>query len=286
MGKISGVSTTIIDNVDGFFTSGGGGGGTASLTPTFTYAAGPFGAGTVTVTNSHLYTNPNYFMEVKESGAVIVADADVDHGGLSGAKDHINNAMTFSDNSSASGTRTVEVRAQEFGDYIQSAVASTTYTKGSIQDRYIRFRGVSSTGADNSQNVFISNCRLYTDFGQTGTAYPTTNLTSDTSETGIIISTGHEYSASYDSWKAFDSNTTSSGWWSLGTNTTNNWLQIEFDPATYPTPPELKSALFRFNTSNNASHLKVLSSSTGAFAGEETDHGFFKISENTNMNLG
>lgn len=289
MGKISGVSTTIIDNVDGFFTTSGGGGGsgTASLTPTFTHTPGPFGSGSVTINNSHLYTNPNYWMQVKESGVVIVADADVDHGGLSGGKDHINNVMTFADTSTATGTRTVEVKAQEFGDYVESATVTTTYTKTDANQRYYRFYGVNSSGTKTTSNTFIQNIAFFTGSGQTGTEYPTTNLTDYTSETGFVCSAGDEYDATRAAWKAFDSSQTSTGWWSLGVPVAdNNWIQVEFESGTYPTPPTLKSAQFRFSSSNNATHLRMYGSDTGAFAGEETDYGFFKITENTYMNLG
>ena len=285
MGKISGVPTSALNSIDGFYSTQGGGGGTATTTPTISFTAGPFGTGSVTVTNHSSYTNPNYELSVDVGATNVVADSTVDHA-LDTGSDSLGDTMTFVDSSATTGTRTVSVKAQEFGDNIQSAAATDTYTKQDIQNRYVRFQGVNSSGTPTTNHVFITQMEVYTGSGQTGTEYPTTDLTDYSSETGITVSAGDEYDASRVAWKAFD-NSTGTGWWSLGVPTAaNNWIQMEFEPATYTPAPVLKSARFLFSSSNSATHLKVLGSDTGAFAGEETDYGYFKIVEGTYQYLG
>lgn len=257
-----------------------GGGGTASTTPTITVTGGTFGAVTVTVTNHSSYTNPNYECIVTAGATTTVADADVDHA-LDSAKDSLSDTMTLNDLNTATGTRTVSVKAQEFGSNVQSAAATATFDKTFVQNHYIRIRGVTSAGANTSARLAIDNIDFYTGSTQTGTAYPTTALTSDTSETGIVVSAGHFYSASYAPWKAVDS-TTNSMWWALGTNAANNWWQIQFETSTYPTAPEIKSIRVWFDGQTDAGYFSITGSDTGSFSGEETDYGVFKIpAENT-----
>lgn len=262
-----------------------GGGGTASTTPTISLTGGTFGSCIVTVTNHSSYTNPNYECVVTAGSTTTVADADVDHT-LESGSDTLSGSMSFSDTNAATGTRTVTVKAQEFGDNIQSAAATATFDKVTIQNHYIRIRGVTSSGANTSARLAIEDLGFFTGVGQTGTEYPTTSLTSNTSETGIVVSAGHTYSSSYAEWKAVDSSTLTM-WWALGTNATNNWWQIQFETATYPTAPEIKSMKIRFDGQTDAGYFNISGSDTGAFNGEETDYGVFrKTAENTTLNFG
>lgn len=268
-----------------FATPPGGGAATpATTTPTISVSAAAFGVVTVTVTNHASYTNPNFQATAAVGATTTVADSTVDHT-LDATLGKLSNTMTFVDTNTTAGTRTLSVRAQEFGNYVQSAAATATYDVNSITARYIRLLAQTGGGATTTGYMGFANIDFYTGQGQTGTAYPTTNLTSNTSETGITISAGHFYSATYAPWTAADSST-GSFWWSLGISVAaNNWWQIYFDPATYATAPTIKS--LRILTSNQqASHFRILSSNTGAFAGEQTDHGLFPIFNNFTNNYG
>ncbi len=283
MGEISGISTSDLNNVDGFFTTQGGG-GTASTTPTISVSGGTFGAISATITNHNSYTNPNYSAEAKVGSTVTVLDSAITRQ-LDSSGNHIGDLLTFVDSNTSTGQRTLTVKAQEFGDFIQSTGATATYTPSNVQNRYLRIRGVTSAGADTSDRLAIEDLRFWKEPGGTGTKYPTTNLTSDTSETGIVVSAGHSYSQTYAPWKACDSSA-SSMWWALGTNAANNWWQIQWESGTYPTIPIIKSMVIRFDGQTDASYFSLKGSNTGAFSGEETDYGIFQILENTTQTFG
>jgi len=284
MGEISGVPAADINNVDGFYTTQGGS-STASTTPTISLSGGTFGAVNVTVTNHSSYTNPNYECVVTAGATTTVTDANVDHT-IDTGSDSVGDTMSFNDLDTATGTRTVTVKAQEFGDFVQSAGATATFDKVFLQNHYIRIRGVTSTGANTNLRLAIENLGFFTGATQTGTEYPTTALTSETSETGIVISAGHTYSASYAAFKAADSSLLTM-WWALGTSATNNWWQMQFETATYPTAPIIKSMMLRFDGQTSASSFSIAGSDTGAFSGEETDYGVFRITaKETNLNFG
>lgn len=259
----------------------GGGGATtpASTTPTLSLNVAAFGVVTVTITNHASYTNPNFNATAAVGGTTTVTDANVRHN-LDVSQNRLGNQLYIADTNATAGTRTLSVKAQEFGNYVESAAATATYTVNYVTARYIRLKGVTSTGAATASYLGFADVRFYTGAGSTGTAYPTTNVTSDTSETGIVLSSGYAYNATYATWKAADNNATGTFWWSLGLgNAALNWWQIEFQPGTYPTPPTIKS-LRIYGNNNQTTHFRILSSDTGAFAGEETDHGIFPVSNN------
>jgi hypothetical protein len=260
--------------------AGGSGAATpASTTPTLSLTGGTFGVITATVTNYASYTNPNFNASAAVGGTTTVTDANVTHS-FDVSQTKLGNTLYIKDTNATAGTRTLSVRAQEFGNYTQSAAATATYSVTYVTARYIRFKGVTSAGVATASYLGFADVRLYTGTGSTGTAYPTTNVTSNTSETGIVLSSGYAYNSTYDTWKAADNNPTGTFWWSLGLgNAALNWWQIEFQPGTYPTPPTIKS-LRIYGNNNQTTHFRILSSSTGAFAGEETDHGYFGISNN------
>jgi hypothetical protein len=261
----------------------GAGSTPASTTPTLSVATAAFGTVTATISNYASYTNPNFSASAAVGGTTTVTDANVDHS-LSASLEKLSDKLFIKDTNATAGTRTLSVRAQEFGDYKQSAVATATYDVSYVTARYIRLRIVTSAGAATTSYAGIADIRFYTSVSQGGTAYPTTQLTSNTSETGIAVSAGYSYSATYDPWKAADNPAIGTFWWSLGiSNSALNWWQIEFQPGTYPTPPTIKS--MRLSSSNfQATHFQLLSSSTGAFAGEETNHGIFEVTNQNGTN--
>jgi len=142
------------------------------------------------------------------------------------------------------------------------------YTQGTGSGSYThyRFQAVDSSGSITNTRAFIIDCSLFTSTNGAGTEYPTTNLTSTTSEAGITISSGYYY-GSYTDWKAFDNPAfTGNGWWTLSCpDAALNWLQIEFNTA-----KTIESVYFAFNTTHHlANGLKLYGSNTGAFTGEE-----------------
>ena len=287
MGEISGVSTDDIDNVDGFFTTqSGGGGGTATTTPTISVTEGLFGFTTVQVTNHSSFTNPNYQCSAAVGATTTVTDTLVNHTLESGA-DHLSDTMTFTDSNSASATRTVTVKAQDFGNTIQSAAVTATYDVGGLSGRHIRIRGVNSSGTNTSARLSIYECRFFESGGQSGTSHPTNMVSATTDSNGdsyYTISAGHEYSAYYG-WKAFDSSTSIFNmWWALGTSTANNWLNVEFNSTQFSTPPTLLSMRIGFYNQNDASHFALETSSDGT---NYTQEGIFQITgENIILNFG
>ena len=142
-----------------------------------------------------------------------------------------------------------------------TAAASTGY-------KYWRFICVTASNTSTTSSVGIEAVRLYTDLNQTGTAYLTTNLTSDTSESGITTSAGHTYSTVYAPWKACDSSITTY-WWSIGTTSANNWWQLAFD-----TEKDILSFSMRCRS---AGYYRIEVSNTGAFSGEEEELDFFSV---------
>ena len=237
MAEISGVPTADIDNVDGFYTTQGGGSSTATTTPTASIDFS-MGTGVITITNHSAYTNPNYSVTVSIGGSVIVSDAEINHS-MDTGDDSLGAVMIFTDNNASTAQRTVTIKAQEFGDNIQSAALIATYTPSFAAWRYIRVSNVNATKTQGGTSwLAINDWSLFEGVGQTGTNHPTTNLTSDTSQTGIALSSNNVYST-YAKWNAFDSNTNGTRFWSVSGNP--KYLQIEFEPATYPTPPTIKS---------------------------------------------
>lgn len=281
MSEISGISTDDIENVNGFFVTSGGGSSTATTTPTITVSTTTLGNATITVGNHGSLTLPQYKCHVEAGGAEIIGNDEVAKNVTSNQQ---NGTLTFSDSSGVTGQRTIKVRAQNFGDFIQSAEASATYSKGSITKRYIRFRGVTESGAVTSSRLGIGNIRFFTGGGQSGTEYPTTNLTSNTSETGIVVSQGRLYSSSYDAWKAGDTSLTTMAWL-LGASSSQNWWMIEFESGTYSTPPTISSIQYKAHN-QSAGFIRIEGSDTGAFAGEQTDFGVYKCNNNVTHNYG
>jgi hypothetical protein len=258
----------------------------ATTTPTLSIssAAPAFGAATITVTNHANYTNPNYSAVCTlADGTVTVTDANIDRG-LESDKSHLAGTLTLADSNASTAQRTVTVKAQEFGDTTQSTAATATYTPSFIQAKYIRFTGVESDGSATSDRLAIQDIRLFTGGGQSGTEYPTTDLTADNSETGITISAGHYYGTFYP-WVAFDSSS-GSWWWPLSTTAPNNWIQIEFEDGTYGTKPIIKSVQVKFESSWADTYYFKITSSANADHSSATDHGVFLANKGTITNFG
>jgi hypothetical protein len=253
MAEISGVPTADIDNVDGFFTTSGG--GTATTTPTITALADTYGVASFVVGNYASYTNVTFECEVYVGATLIVANSLTTKDGAT---------ISWADASALSGTRTVKLRAQEFGDFIQSTEVTDTYEKLATSFRYFRIQGVDVNGAASSLHMGVRDWRYYSAANYGGTAYPS-NMTSNVLPTPFVAS-GYYYSASgsYNPFKAFDSST-ATWWWSLSVSSASlNHLTIDMGAQT-----TMLSGKVRFYSGMSLSYFSIMASNTGAFAGEE-----------------
>ena len=259
----------------------------ATTTPSVSISGGTFGVFEATITKSGggSYTNPNYSaVATLADGTVTVTDANIDRS-LESDLSHLSGTLNFTDSNASTAERTLTVRAQEFVDRKQSAAATATYTPSYIQNKYIRITGVNSDGSATSDYIAMLDVRFYDAGGQSGTAYPTTNLTANDSETGIAVSQGTLFSATYDAWKACDSNTTGTMAWLLTTSAANNWWQIEFEDGTYGTKPIIMSLRIITNI-YMTSHSIKLTGSDNADHSSATDYGIYTMAKSTTINIG
>ena len=244
-----------------------------------------FGTVTVTISNHSDYTNPNYSAVCTlDDGTVTVTDANIDRV-LESDESHLAGTLKLIDTNESTEERTITVKAQEFEDSKQSATQTATYVPSTIQNQYLRIRGVNSDGDQVSNRIAIMDVNFYAAAAQSGTVYPTTNLTANGSETGIAVSQGHLFSSLYDAYLACDSSTTTMAWL-LGTSAANNYWQIEFETGTYSSAPIIKSIDIKFHAQNDATHF-ALTGSNNADHSSATVYAIFEITaENTVLNFG
>ena len=258
--NLNGVDMADIASINGQDAPSGG--GTASTTPSvaLSSASGGFGYVVATITKSGggTYTNPNYSATAVVGATTTVADAVVNRS-VEADESHLSGVLTFTDTNATAGTRTLSVRAQEFGATVQSAAATATYDLVYCQKEYVRFQACDSSGSNTASQMAFSDIRLFTGVGQTGTEYPTTDLTANDSETDIVISMGGYY-GSYEPWKGADSAATDVGGWALTSGADLNWWQIQFEDGTYDTKPIIKSIQTRHYSSYHGTHLKITGS--------------------------
>ena len=228
-----------------------------TVTPTLTGDSSAIGGGnyTLTVSNHAIYDDPAYFVEVYTGSTKVVDNDDVTNNGDG----------TFTFTAPAAGSHEIRVRAQDFGD-LQSEIATKALTTTAFGGnfRYWKLTGVTCTQGN---WWMLANMRLFDATGQGGNAYPA-NMTSDTTPTPYVTDTNNVYNASYPAWKAFDSNTTNSFYWAIGsTNGPADWLTVDLGSAY-----DIKS--MTITAGNNATYaptgFELYASATGVFGGEET----------------
>lgn len=243
MAEISGVPTSDINNVDGFFTTQGGG-GTATPSPTLSTMSDIISSSkTVTITNYASYTQPFVSASVFIGATEIVSTANVTD---------TNGVLTWEDTDTSTSTRTVKVRVQEFGDFVQSAEVTGTYGIIQATFRYFRCRGVDSSGNASNARMALSNWR----YTSSGTDYPSI-MTSDTAPTPFVASAGQVYNATYAPWKAFDSSIYTF-WYSYQATAANNYIDIDMG-ATYT----FQSGIIRLRSFSAATHITITGSTDG-----------------------
>jgi hypothetical protein len=234
----------------------------ASTAPSVSTSGGGFGFVTATITKSGggTYTNPNYSVECTlADGTVTVTDANIGRF-LESDKSHLSGILEIRDTNASTAQRTISVKAQEFGDSTQSTTATGTYDVTFCQKEYVRLQACDVDGTATASNIAFSEVRFYTGSGQTGTVYPTTNLTANDSETDIVVSMGGTFgSGTYDPWKGADGTLGTFGW-ALSQSAANNWWQIQFEDGTYDTKPIIKSIRLKLYATYHGTHIKITGS--------------------------
>jgi len=256
------------------------GGGTASTAPSVSVSTTAFGhTATITKSGGGAYTNPNYSASAaltSDASTITVADADIDRF-LESDGTHLAGTLKLYDTNAASGERTLSVKAQEFGDTIQSSAGTATYTARVLQTEFLRIQGCTSDGTADANKLAIRDVRFYEGPDQTGQAYPTTDLSANDSETDIVVSRGKAFS-SYYAYKAFNGVTTGADMaWLLTASASENWLQIQWEDGTYDTKPIIKSMKIHFAAAyNDATYFKLVKDDNSGFS-SPTDLGIFQI---------
>jgi hypothetical protein len=161
----------------------------------------------------------------------------------------------------------LRVKAAKIGFFTSLEDVDTFQTTPTRTFTHWRIKGYTSSGSPTTDRIFLSNVRFFSDANQTGTELPATNMTSNTSESGITLSAGYSFNSSYAPWKATDQYNYT-GWWSLSVSSAaSNWWQIEFDTARTFASVELNF----YSTNTQADNVKIFGSSTGNFTGEEIE---------------
>jgi hypothetical protein len=186
--------------------------------------------------------------------------------------------ITFTAPSTTATGYELRVAAADVGKFKSLQATATFEVTPTRTFTYWRLRAVDSGGNDSSNKCAWVDISFWTGASGTGTAYPTTAATSNTSISGVTISAGQRYSSSYEEWRAFDSGTgqnAGSMWWTLGGNATNNWIQLQFSTA-----QTFSSATIEvYDSFNDATHFQIEGSNTGNFTGEEVVFGLTAMSE-------
>lgn len=259
MSKIDGIEASSIVGLGSIGV--GGGAGTATTTPTFTKNnATTYLQQGITITNTGSYTDPTYQVIVTVDGGTLYETVTQD------------SVINWTDNDTSTSTRTISVKAQEFGDYIQSTAATDTYTRTDLNFRYYRLYGGSSTSTKSTGWVGFYEFRLYEGASRTGTKHPE-NLTSNTSgeANGYYVDSTYAYnSTTYAKWKAFDNNLNTWHWTLSVSSAADNFAGFHFDATSFPTPPSILSLQFRSYGNPAANYAILEGSNTGAWTGEET----------------
>lgn len=269
---INGAATTGTVGINNIFGSGGGG-GTPSPTPTFTIGRSTTYTGnSVTVTNTSAYTDPSFRITVTDSASTVVATIDD-----CTITTQSGNKVISWDDSGLLGTHTIELYAQEFGDYFDSAAAIDTYTVAAAQFKYWRIYGADSSGnptTGSNKYIHLDEWDLYEGQAQTGQVHPNVTLTSNTSSADYVASRGHtQYN--YPAYQAFDG-LTNTQVWTLAASAANNWCQLEFKQATVPSISSM-TVNHGSQMAQNVTWIKIVASNTGAFAGEEITWAHYEI---------
>ena len=247
----------------------GGGGGTTTTTPTIATISDFESTTTGTMTVSNYSSDNEYRIILYDS-----SDAVVNHT----ITDNSDGTFTIASGLAVGNDYYITVEAVGFGE-LKSAVATSNdfdSQAAATQKRYYRIVGTDSSKNPVSSKFAIGDLRYFTGANATGTQYPATDATSETSISGVTISKGYEHSSTYAAWRIVDINKNLSApnnmisglYWTIGNSVAaNNWVQIDFG-----TSITFASARLRyFPQYTDATTLVVYGSNTGNFSGEERE---------------
>jgi hypothetical protein len=220
-----------------------------TVTPIISFADISFVSGEITITNSASYDDPSIFCQIKSGSTVVVPNSSMSFNEATGK-------ITYED-VETEASRSIELRVQDFGD-LQSELVTGSYMKKDTNFRYWRL--IYNAESSNS-HTYLKNFRLFDDVNQSGNAYPD-NMTSNVLPSPYSASGNYKYNSTYDYFKAFDSSTASSGWWTIGSNTKGKFINIDFGTA-----QNIKSVKIRFNQSYYvATNLSVIGSNNADYS--------------------
>lgn len=216
-----------------------------------------FGDATFSISNYNSYTLPNFKFEIKDSGGnVVLNTSNVTHAGSGN--------FSFPVSTLTPGNHTIETTAQDFGE-AESATIIESFSLSAVNFRYYRIHGFD--GDPTTTSIMLGDFALFSGGSQSGTKLPT-NMTSNTAPSPFVASGQGSFSATYDYFKVFDSNTLSTFYWNLAGNNATDYIDIDLGSTT-----TVKSA--RITQANNVSYtfgsITLSGSDTGAFSGEETE---------------
>lgn len=220
------------------------------------------------VTNHATYDMPAYFAEVRyANGTVLIQNSSI-------TKDTANGEIIFTAPSVAN-TYNLVTKTQDFGD-LESEETVTSFTVTALPSaRYYRL-----SGSGGSAHGMVTDWKLYTGGSRTGTKWPTSYMTSNTTPSPFVASGSGNYSGTnYEPWRSFDTST-GTGFWNLGLSSTySNWyLTIDLGSNVSIVSAEV---LFHPSYYGGTQTLTIEGSTTGNFSGEE-----FTLSSNTSSSGG
>ena len=221
------------------------GGLAASTTPTLTGDATAFQnlnyVFTVTNYSTAYVPNSQFRIEVtKDSDSSVTIEPQ-------NVTDNGDGTFTFEVPSGASGAHTVRVKGQDFnkGESAE-ATMSLTLAELAITARYWRVKDFDGGGTAGNTSFMMADFRMFDTAGQTGTSYPN-NMTSNTAPTPFVASGQGRYNATYEYFKAFDSDNTNTFYWNLGTSQMDtDYIAIDLGSA-----QTIKSWTFKSGNNNS-----------------------------------
>ena len=174
--------------------------------------------------------------------------------------------ITFTAPATAATGYELRVSAFDEGKFKSLEATATLEVTASRTFRVWRFQTYTSAGSTTANKSVLGRCTLVHTCQFRGTEYPSTNLTSNTSETGLTCRLGINSQAVMHLGRLRSAHL--QGWWTLGnSNAANSWIQFAFSSAV-----TLGSITITTNRSfTDATNIKVFGSNTGSFSGEEVE---------------
>lgn len=232
--------------------------GTTTSTPTATFPASAQQGSTMTGTIDNNVSSASYVGKVFNSSGVDQSIAvTIDSSG---------NISLSAPNTVAQGYE-LRIFCADVGELRSGTITKTFAVTAATSFRIWRTQFVDSSGNASTNKVALVELEFFPSSNAGGTHKPDGNANSETSISGVTISSGYFFQSSssqtYANWRAFDGTTgaaTNSMWWTLGISTAaDNWIQVQFSSA--ETFQSVR--LHIYEQFSDATHFKVLGSNDG-----------------------